>query len=192
MGKLIAKTAAATLGAIISVLLVVFLILHFFVPSAMVKVTTSFGMEKLALKYSIKTYEKSEDLSDLQDVLYRANELEDYSVIVKYSPSMYGDDKFLTFCDAQQSGEISYKSYVLSNYIFALNEEGVPISDIIAKTKYLYDNFYGTGFEQFNPYHALCMVLTSPNAEVVSLLTTIVCDGEEAVLRDYYVTKLTA
>jgi hypothetical protein len=194
MGKLIAKTAIATLGAIIALLLVLFMIFHFFVPSVMLKTTSAFGMDKSALKYSVKVYERSNDLDDLKDVLYRANDLDDYAVVVKYSPKMFEDDGFVAFCDSQPVSEISYKSYVISSYIFALQEDGATPRDIIDKSKNLYDAFYVTGYEAYNPYHALATVaLSFDNAgkdEVLSLLNNVVCDGQDAQLLNANVSTI--
>ena len=195
MGKLIAKTAIATLGAIVALLIALFLIFHFFVPSVMVKTTSSFGMDKLALKYSVKVYERSNDLDDLKDVLYRANDLDDYDVVVRYSPKMFGDDNFIEFCDNQPASEISYKNYVLSSYIFALQEQGATPSDIMDKAKYLYDTFYVTGYEMFNPYHALATVaLIFDNADkdvVLSMLSAVDCTGQDQQLLDANVSAIT-
>ena len=65
MKNLVVKTAIITLIVVFSVTVVTFALLTAFAPGVMLKVTSGLGMDKSALSFAVRYYEKTEDISDL-------------------------------------------------------------------------------------------------------------------------------
>ena len=149
MKNLVVKTALITLISVLAVAIVTFAILTAFAPSVMLKVTSGLGMDKTALSFAVRQYEKTEDISDLSEVVYLASETEDYDRLSKYGKELLYHNDFATFADDQQDG---YAEYVMTSYVFALVESSNK--DTLIETFNLYEKFYTT-YSLNNPIYRL-------------------------------------
>ncbi len=149
MKKVLIKTAVLTFVAVILLTVLVFSALSIFSPGVMADFTENLGMDKLSLSFSVRKYENTEDLSDLHTVLFKANDLENYSLLVEYSETMTKDSDFLSFCERQNVG---YKDYICTNYIFALLETND--TNTFTEVSRLYDDLYGE-YTTTNPMRML-------------------------------------
>ena len=69
--NLVVKTALITLITVLSVAIITFALLTAFAPGVMYKVTSGLGMDKTALSFAVRYYEKTEDaLSELRNQGY--------------------------------------------------------------------------------------------------------------------------
>ncbi|MBO7187083.1 MAG: hypothetical protein J6V68_01625 [Clostridia bacterium] len=189
MRKTIIKTALITLGAILTVFIVTFTIVSLCAPKAMLKLTSGLGMDNLALTYSEQQYKNSETLSDLEDLLYRANELGRDDLTVKYSPIMINSSEFESFSNSRTTvGVIEYKSYIIGNYLIALYNESESKQVVIEKASEYFTAFY-SGYELYNPYNVLVINAKSFSTEFRQSLKThltgiTVSSGNELLQRD--------
>ena len=156
------KTAILTFVAVMLLTVLTFSVLSIFSPGVMADFTGNLGMDKVSLSFSVRKYEKTEDLSDLHTVLFKANDLENYSLLVEYSEVMTKDSGFLAFASAQTVG---YKDYICTNYIIALLETNSQ--DIFAETSRLYDDLYGE-YTRNNPMYMLVRFTDDFDAQFIS------------------------
>ena len=147
--NLVVKTALITLAVVLSVTIVTFALLTAFAPGVMFKVTSGLGMDKTALSFAVRYYEKTDDVSDLAEVVYLASETEDYDCLAKYSKKLIDHNYFFEYAESQADG---YVEYVMTNYVFALVESGNQNAWFEAFN--LYDKFY-TSYVKHNPIFSL-------------------------------------
>lgn len=119
MGKLIAKTAAATLAFIIAALLLFFGVCSLCFPSVMVSITEGLGMERACAAYSVNLYEQTGEISDLADAVERCYYSEKYDTAIRYGEKLLASDDFEAFCavrDAETAGDedisSGYREYI--------------------------------------------------------------------------------
>ena len=149
MKNLVVKTALITLVAVLSVTIITFGLLTAFAPGVMYKVTSGLGMDKTALSFAVRYYEKTEDITDLAGVVYLASEVEDYDRLTKYGKELINHDDFSTYASEQPNG---YAEYVMTSYVFALVES--DNKDTCTETFKLYEKFY-TSYTANNPIYSL-------------------------------------
>ena len=71
MGKLIAKTALITLGALVALCLILWGFFAWLAPSLMVSITNGLGMDSACAHYSVSVYKKTQKIEDLALVVER-------------------------------------------------------------------------------------------------------------------------
>ena len=149
MRKVIIKTAIITFVSVIICTVLAFSLLSIFAPGKMADFTGELGMDKASLSFSVRKYERSDDISDLHTILYKASELENYALLAEYSKEMTTRSDFLTYANSQ---EVGYKEYVFTNYIVALLE--ISSNEVFAEASRLYDDYYSS-YEDDNPLYML-------------------------------------
>lgn len=119
MGKLIAKTAGATLAVIVALLLLFIGLCSLCFPSVMVSLADSMGLERAAAAYSVRVYEQSGDVADLAELVERSYYAENYSAAAEYGERLLADEDFAAYCtqkDAESAGdaniELGYDEYM--------------------------------------------------------------------------------
>ena len=167
MKNLVVKTALITLIAVLSVAIITFALLTAFAPGVMYKVTSGLGMDKTALSFAVRYYEKTEDISDLREVVYLASETEDYDRLAKYSKELIYHDDFSTFASSQPDG---YVEYVMTSYVFALVESGN--TNTVSETFKLYDDFYSE-YVANNPIYCLIRFTDSYDSLIEQKLNSL-------------------
>ena len=145
MKKLVIKTAIITFISVILGAVLIFTALSLVSPKTMSDFTYSLGMEKASCSYSVKAYEKSGDINDLDTVLVKSLSTEDYCTLKKYSKEMIDRDEFLNQSKA-------YKDTVLTYYILSLVETGDDATFTLAVA--VYEEFYSS-YDENNPVSVL-------------------------------------
>jgi len=172
MRKTIVKTALITLGVVLTLIILTFTVFSLFFPKVMLNLTSDMGLDGFALTYSEQQYKNSKSLTDLEDLLYRANELNRTDIIVEYSLDMIESDKFEEFSNTRQdTGDLSYKSYIIGNYLIALKDSNENYSVVVQKAKTYFLDFY-TEYEKYNPFNILVINTASSETENKQLLKT--------------------
>lgn len=108
MGKLIAKTAAATLAFILAALLLFLGVCSLCFPSVMVGLTNGLGLERACAAYTVNLYEQTGEISDLADAVERCYYSGKYDKAVRYGEELLAADGFEAFCaerDAETAGD---------------------------------------------------------------------------------------
>ena len=172
MRKTIVKTALITLGVVLTLIILTFTVFSLFFPKVMLNLTSDMGLDGFALTYSEQQYKNSKSLNDLEDLLYRANELSRTDIIVAYSLDMIDSDKFEEFSNSRSNtGDLSYKSYVIGNYLLALKDNNESYSVVVQKAKTYFLEFYNE-YEKYNPLNILVINTVSTETENKQILKT--------------------
>jgi hypothetical protein len=124
MGKIIYRTALASVVLFLSALLFVFNVFALFLPSLSAKIFDGCGAGRLAVSFSRNVFECSKDINDAALLIERAVKFNDNEILIKYIPVLksfpYYND-FLQFKDRQEVSAFSdYRSYIDGNYLIAL------------------------------------------------------------------------
>ena len=131
MKKLIIKTAAITLAAIILTALLIYGELAAFSPKTLAEFYDKAGNAGLAREYYARTYEKSGDINDLYVFCVKADEKDDAAKSAKYLEIITNSDGFEEFCrnkDAGYAVKVSTadflrgKSVAANYYAFGVNK----------------------------------------------------------------------
>lgn len=105
MGKLIAKTAGATLALIIAALLLFIGLCSLCFPSVMVTLSDGLGLERAAAAYSVNLYEQTGEVADLADAVERkystAESAADYAETARLGETLLLSEGYPAFCAAQ-------------------------------------------------------------------------------------------
>lgn len=111
MGKLVLKTAAATVSFLVAFALILFGIVSLASPSAMMSFTDSLGMRGASAYYSIAAYDRSGEISDLAIAVERSSDAGHYSDAAEYGKKLLNHADFAEYCaarDADTQGNISF------------------------------------------------------------------------------------
>lgn len=104
MKKLIIKTAAITLAAIIIMALLIYGALAAFSPKSLAEFYDNAGNAGLAREYYARAYEKSGDINDLYVFCVKADEKGDAAKSAKYLEIMTKKEGFEEFCRGIDAG----------------------------------------------------------------------------------------
>jgi len=97
--KNVVKTSLITLCVMLATLIVTIFVLCIFFPKTMCNLTNTLGMKNLALHFSEKQYQKSQDINDLHSTIYLAIDIEKNEKISKYCDIIFKKDDFNAFID---------------------------------------------------------------------------------------------
>lgn len=175
MKKLVLKTALFTLIGVFVFLALFIGGMSLFAPKTMRNFTTSLGMDNLAYKFAVRQYEKSEDLQDLNDVIFRAGEEDKYADIVKYSAIMTTADGFDDF----YKDDLADKYYVIINYVYAMSE--LENENTFTETKRLYEENF-LSYSSGNPIYMLVGFTDKFDDEILAYLNGL--EANEIILAD--------
>lgn len=191
MKRLILKTAGITLAVIVGLAVLIFGGVTLFAPGAMVplcRITGSYGM---AAWYAGLEYDKTQDIGDLQSVIYLSDLSHRYDRLVEYCPAMLGHAEFEAFCEETDRTENSpyvdlggYRTFVYSVYVEALYRTGDQTTALTVAA----DETAKSGYTEINPVRALisCAAEDKPFlAEILARLEFLtVPSGQEDLNRD--------
>lgn len=121
MKKLILKTALITFGGAVVLLVLIFVILSFAAPKAMMDFTGSLGMDGVSGNFAYAEYERSGDLDCLARSFLIAAETDD-AVASERWEKLYGDENFSSYCetgapDAEELPAYGYRDYLMGTAV---------------------------------------------------------------------------
>ena len=131
MNKLIIKTAVATLVSILAAGIIALTVLTCFYPKTLADFNYKLGNDKLSVYYSELNYKKTGELEDLEELIYKINNLDEYEKCVTYSQKILEDEGFLEFSKDKEG----YKLYVVSEYAVALTKTGLTNEESVERVK---------------------------------------------------------
>lgn len=126
MKKLIIKTVAITVAAIIIVALTAYLLTSAFSPLTLANFYDKAGNYAKSVKYYEKQYEKNEEFDDLKVLCAKLDEKEDADRAEKYLGLFINDEKFSAFCTKQGNlgggfvGEITSSEFYRGRYVVSV------------------------------------------------------------------------
>ena len=168
MKKTVLKTAAITFLAMTILFCGSIFAISTFAPSVMVKVTSDLGLKKSSVRYAEREYNKTEKDEDLTNLIFLANEAEDYKIIVKYSPVLMEKENFPQGIKGNLSGE-ALKNFVTGSYFEALIKVKTSDGDIIKYAGKFYNLNYGA-YIAGNPYRVLTALSDELSPDLISAI----------------------
>lgn len=124
MTKLVLKTVAITLAAILSACLIAFGSLALFAPAKIAGFFDDLGMYKSSIHYYEKQYGKSESIEDLAVLILKIDEERDAEKEEEYLELMLKHPNFLEYCDGESASSIdpslSMSDFYKGKYAVAL------------------------------------------------------------------------
>ena len=103
MGKLIAKTAAYTLAAVIAAALILFGVVSLAAPSAMASFTDALGMDGACACYSVEAADRSGATDDLALAAERSYAAEHYEDAAACGTRLLGAADFADYCASRDA-----------------------------------------------------------------------------------------
>ncbi len=126
VGKLIAKTAAATLAFILAALLLFLGVCSLCFPSVMVGLTNGLGLERSCAAYSVNLYEQTGDVADLANAVERsyftAETAQDFARVAQLGEQLQAHEDYDAYCAEQGADSASGEFTDYDAYITALIE----------------------------------------------------------------------
>lgn len=168
MKKTVLKTAAITFLAMTILFCGSIFTISMFAPSVMVKVTSDLGLKKSSVRYAEREYNKTKKDEDLTNLIFLANEAEDYKIIVKYSPVLMEKENFPQGINGNLSGE-ALKNFVTGSYFEALIRVKTSDGDIIKYAGKYYNLNYGA-YKAGNPYRVLTALSDELSPDLISAI----------------------
>ena len=127
MKKLIVKTVALTVAVMAVVIGVVYLIFATCLPSALGSVYFRINAESLSVKYSVKAYEKSQSVNDLQTLTERVIVFDNDELTVKYATMLINDESYQQVVGNNSNG---YHYYVVGSLVESLYQTGKKLQAV--------------------------------------------------------------
>lgn len=120
MGKVILKTALATLGSLLAALLILSAALTMFTPRTMSQVFDLLGGEKVSLWYMELSYQKTDTADDLTALFMKSVSVKDNVRAGKYGKVLAQREDFAKICETQdkQSAGSSLEKIPFENYVY--------------------------------------------------------------------------
>lgn len=186
--KLVLRTVAITMASVIGACLVVFGALTLFTPVTLARFFDGMGMEKSAVSFYEKQYNKTGDINDLSVLVMKIDGKNDSVRAEEYLAVLVLHDDFESYCDLQDAGQetsLSAKEYYSGQYAVILCKNA-KVSEALDFAKgFVTEN----GYTDYNPYS---VVLTEVGAslgeenlgKIKADISTLELSGEQASYRD--------
>lgn len=149
MKKLIVKTITFSLGILIALASLFYLVLAVASPKALGDFYFRTGSEKLAIKYLEKAYEKSDDIKDLATLVERSIALEMHASVKEFGFEFINADGYGEYAKSQGGGYDYYIVGSISKSLYLLGEKNVAIDLSFNST---------ASYSEVNPVRALISV----------------------------------
>ncbi len=154
MSKLIMKTAAITLGALIALMALIFGALVIFSPKTIASTAEKFGNDKVAVSFYEKQYLKTNSQQDLLTLCIKLDENQDYAKTQKYITILQGSADYYLICDSNdgENAEISTAEYLngklaIATFYASGLEQALTVAETLVKQS--------VGYTKNNPFSAL-------------------------------------
>ena len=178
MKKLVIKTAAITVAAIIVLMAAIYLTLALFFPKTLAGVWKDLGNYSISAKYYEKQYNKSEDYGDLAKLCVYLDAKSDSVCASKYLKLLTENEKFAELCETEDTkGGFKYTAYEYYYGKYTVAEFYVNKIDaaiVVAKKS------VSAGYTEHNAFYVLLLDadnLTASDASVVSAAITEIKSG---------------
>ena len=158
MKKLVIKTACFTLVGVIALSTIIYFILGAVSPKSLANFYSRMGSYTLSVKYLEKTYQKSQDDSDLLALCFVWDESKSSSIGKKYLTILVGSENFYDLCKGQPEHEylIADADYIVGKLALCYYYEG-GINGAISYSKLWVQN---QGYTTASPFYILIMTLS--------------------------------
>lgn len=140
MKKLVMKTIGITVASILAVLLIIYGIMALGFPKNLASFYDGLGKNKSATNFMAKAYERSGDISDLDQTCVYAIKTGDNGLIAEYLGKLVGNDGFKDYCNATDKG-VEYYDFMASKYIVGYYHVNSTDGDIVDKAFLLTDDY---------------------------------------------------
>lgn len=155
MKKLVIKTACFTLAGVFVLSTIIYFIIGAVSPKTLASFYSQMGNYNLSVKYLEKTYQKSQDDSDLLTLCFVVDECKSSSVGKKYLDILVGSDKFFDLCSSnvENAYSISDADYMVGKLALCHYYES-GINSAISYSKLWVKN---NGYTTASPFYILMM-----------------------------------
>ena len=168
MKKLIIKTSIITVLSVLVATILLVTTLCIFAPKTVSDYFYGVGNGNLSVRYMEKAYNKNQTAENLEELIFKANENEDYSRVVKYSEIFINREDFVAFINAKpsNSGQMTYEEYFYGNYVIALYETGAENEVIFAVA----DKTVESNYSEYSAYSSLVYGCSATDTAFLSAL----------------------
>ena len=115
MGKLVLKTAAATLSFLVAFALILFGVISLASPAAMMSFTASLGMDGASAYYSVAACERSGEIADLALAVEKSYDAGHYADAAEYGVRLLSDSAFAEY-SAGRDGDTAGNAAINGSY----------------------------------------------------------------------------
>lgn len=105
MGKLVLKTAAATVSFLVAFALILFGVISLASPAAMMSFTDSLDMEGASAYYSVAVYNRTGAIDDLSVAVERSYNAAHYGDSANYGNELLNSKDFSAYCEARDKAD---------------------------------------------------------------------------------------
>ena len=168
MKKLVIRTVAITVCAILLGASLLYGMFALFFPKALANAFYSMGANATAVKFYEKQCKKTEDFEDLYLLMVRGDSFNDSARLAKWGKVMVEKEGFSDFCKTKDGdGEITAEEIIEGKYVLALLwEENFAVA--VDAAKKCVENEY----TEYNPFY---MLYAEPNTGVkASAFTSVI------------------
>lgn len=154
MKKLVLKTVAITLAAVLCLSLIVYGIIALSSPITLAKAYDGLGWYKPAVRYYENQYEKTQSNDDLFVLCTKVNEYTDSQRAVKYLGELIEKEDYLDYCEKvdkqQKDQDFTTENFIDGKYVVAVfSLRG--FSKALIQAEKLVEN----GYDEYNPFFML-------------------------------------
>lgn len=186
MKKLIIKTIAFSIGILVAGFALFYLIMATASPSSLGDFYYRTGNERLAIKYSEKAYEKSEDIGDLATLVERSASLKRHALVKEYGFLLINHAGYDEFSKAEGAGYKYYVAGSICQSLYILGETSASVDTAFNQT---------AEYNKVNPVRVI-IALAYENGDKVTLASILVklearqnkneyCQNDISIIRDY-------
>ncbi len=174
MKKLIIKTSIITVLSVLVAAILLVTTLCIFAPKTVSDYFYSVGNGNLSVSYMEKAYNKNKSADNLEELIFKANENEDYSRVVKYSEIFINREDFTSYANNKPSvaGQMTYEEYVYGNYVIALYNTGATKEVIFAVA----DKTVESEYSEYSAYSSLIYGVDITDVEFLTVLSDKLLD----------------
>lgn len=153
MKKIIIRTAVITLCGVLAFIALLYGALTLFAPKALANFWGGLGSDNLAKTFSEKQYEKTEDISDLYNLIVVLDAEEDAEKVVLYTEKLLNEQGFKEFCSQNDvsGAKISTVQYVSVKYVYSL----VSLNQQKKALEFSKEFVSEFGYTEYNPLRTL-------------------------------------
>lgn len=152
MGKLVLKTVAITLAAVLSVCMILFGTLAIFAPAKVANFFDKFGFYGPTVHYYEKQYGKSGEIEDLAVLILKIDDESDSAKEKKYVEEMINRADYSDYCvsvdNSNELSKIKTKEYYAGKYATSL----VRTNNFSQALTFAEDFIKKNTYSDYNPY----------------------------------------
>lgn len=183
MTKLVLKTVAITLVAVLGAGMILFGSLALFAPLSVANFFDGMGMYKPAVKFYERQYGKSEDIDDLAVLILKINQETDSIKTEEYLKIMIERTDYSNFCQEQDllvvDGQVSTDEFYKGKYAVSLVRNDKFSMAVEVANEFVADN----GYTDYNPFSVVIVELGKTLSD--EQLSVLKCEISEHINGQY-------